>query len=276
MLTPDIKTQIESEGRDISIRGPQILGIARPLLTSTALVREQAWTPKDPHALKIFFVEAAPFTHPKLSPTFWDTTLLCSLYEKAIAQKLELDPAEAEVVGLIHDIGRLITPHRYYRNDLIAKNFAKHAGIRPEVMDQIAPLDRIIGLSRGVDDFEDLSLKQIVNHVADNLGRSNSEGELVTLTEIMKFNSAKRYRQTLWPSETRAVNALNEPKGKWSTKETWCNALVITEALWLHSVHGIDLDEVRLQVQEELDSNENQTWLYEVKVSQKLTLLPTL
>lgn len=177
---------------------------------------------------------------------------------------------ESEVLNLFHDAGRLVVPHHYYRNDRIARLFFRKTCFRPEVTEKLPPIERILGLSNpAVHSYEDLSPAQRINHIADNLGRFTSSGELITVEEVMQLNSGRRYVEPLWPSERAALKNLNR-----EGFEEWANRLVIDEVHWLQKKQHLDFTRIREHVWDEYTNSEHQQWLADVIEAQSHPAIP--
>lgn len=254
-------SELQQERADQRKRRDRIAEIAKKTLSNTALVREQPFSSTDVQQVRAFLIEVAPHTSGRLFPNYWEHILLASLYARKLAEKIPgVNPYEAEVVGLFHDLGRLVAPHRYFRNDLIGGSIEKKAKLRTEVFQTTAPLDRILGMRDPIHGLEDLTLGQKINHVADNFGRRNNEGKLISPDEILQVSSGKRYTNPVWPSERLALKCLNQ-----TGKEDWANRLVYNEALFLKMQYEIDFDEIRSEVEKDFQQRKNQDWLKAVQ-----------
>lgn len=214
-----------------------------------------------------FLIETAPYAHPKLIPSYWETTLLASLYAKVLAEKLpsaSLSPEAAEGLNLMHDFGRVMSPDQFYRNDLLMERFANRAGFHDGALDQLPSLKKIIGLTSGVETYEDHTPAQRILHVADWLGKRNADGELVKIEEVIDSSnySFDRYRKLArWTSTLVGIDALKrgQPLGERIFRD---------EVTWLHE-QGVNLETVRHEVQALSETDANRVWLLDAMNAQE-------
>lgn len=265
----DRKIQAQ-EGAEIRAREPIIVGIAKRHFGGSALLegnKGMEFDKEDVKKVRDFFVDVAPYVSPRLNPSYWDHILLTSIYARRLAEKVGRNPYDAAVVGYLHDLGTVLAPNRYFRKDLLTDLLASRRmiGINEGCVHEIAPLDRILGIS-GVPVIkeEDLTLPQIVNQVADNLGKLNEQGKLKSIEEMLATRSGRTYAGDVWPSERKGLEALRQPE-----KEEWANKLVLEGIHYLTDNFGINFDELREQVEAEFRIDENQEWLLAAKDAQE-------
>ena len=258
------------EGLDAQRRYLSASAIGQDVLRDTALVEEtKPWSLEDIKRTKEFLLKVAPLTHPRLYPNYWDHLLLTSIYGQKIAEKAnleELQPQEAAVLGLTHDLGKTIVPHRYLRTNLVETRFAQRIGIRPELTEKNPPIPAILGLGKHpVLTLDDLSFAQRIMDVADNLGKLNRDGSLFDVKQISGYAAGQsgRYRNTLWPSEKRGIKALEQGK------QALAITLVIKEIEWLEKNYKIDFTALREEVLQEFQKPENQNWLLQARNAQE-------
>jgi hypothetical protein len=233
---------------------------AETSLANTAFVQPRPFTEADVASTRDFLVKAAKDANPKLMPNFWGTTMLAAVYARKLTEALpsiDFSPQEAESLNLIHDLGRLVSPDQYYRNDLLADRLQRRVGFRPEVTQNLPSINRILGMGTNpIKGIEDVSKPQRILHVADWLGKRGASG-LVTVDEIVERSSKamRKYNQdAVWPSVSAAMRALA------SGKEQSAEALFLHEVDWLEQ-SGVDLLKIRNEVEETANSVENQTWI---------------
>ena len=266
---PPIPNQTrQEERRDIKIRGPIIERLAKTYLSETPLVQERPWEENDIEKIKQFFLETAPYSHPRVFPSYWDHIVLTGLYARNLAREMKIpgyDPLQAQALGLIHDIGRLLVPHRYYRNDIAAELLLKAVGIRPELAAQEYPAARILGRGDNARSIEDITGPQRIIDIADNLGRTNHLGKLFTLDDLDTYVSQQpeRYKDTVFPSETWGIHQLTK-----GGKQKLGERLVKAEIEWMRS-EGVDIDRIRDEIASSFNSPQNQDFLNTLKAAQK-------
>lgn len=96
------------EVKDLGERAPFILKAANRNLRETALVGEREWSENDVERVKQFLIEASPYAHEKIRPSYWEHILLASIYARSIAERVaspSIRPYEAQTLALLHDVG---------------------------------------------------------------------------------------------------------------------------------------------------------------------------
>lgn len=126
----------------------------------------------------------------------------------------DLNLEELEVLGLLHDVGRLFT-HRWHRNELVERHFLKQLGIRQDIIDKITGVDLYIAKDPNNPDAvrettEGLSLSQKIIETADLYGKRKPNGKILTFEEVMEYHNKSRanYEELtglhpVWASERR-------------------------------------------------------------------------
>lgn len=165
---------------------------------------------------KKFLAQSALEINPQVLSSYWEHILLSPNLGKRIAEKLEtteksVNSNAIELLLFLHDIGRLITPPEYFRNDLIGDRLLLAIGFEKELIDALPPLGRISVLAdeeefndqqlnfsellKATQEkiiqkyFESLTPTQRIINLADNLGKRNADG-------IFSISSFKDYLKT--------------------------------------------------------------------------------
>jgi len=164
---------------------------------------------------KEFLRKGATTTNPEVNAFYWEHILLAPELGKRIAEKLtkgsSVNPYAIEFLLFLHDIGRLITPSAYFKNDLIGDRLLLEIGLEKELVDDLPPLGRIsvladeeeftdeqLNFSQPLTSeqkktiqkyFEALTPTQRIINLADNLGKRNNDG-------IFNFEAFKEYLKT--------------------------------------------------------------------------------
>jgi FMN phosphatase YigB (HAD superfamily) len=244
--------------------------IAPDFLAHTALYEERPWTPEDTERIRDFLVVSAPYSNPKLMPGFWEHTLLASIYAEILTdhvKPLDITQAEAEGLELLHDIGRIISPDQYYRNELLADLiFKKGNNKTSSELAKLPDNSQILGLrGKPVTDIHDHTPAQRITRVADWLGKFNTIGDLVTPEEIINSSNAsfKRYREKeQWLTTKIGISAIEAGKGELG------NQLFTDAVSWLRQ-SGVDLDKVRDEVRKKFDDPDLKKWLFDALNAQE-------
>lgn len=242
-------------------------------LKDTAVIKEKNWSKDDVDKTRELLVDVAPFAHPKVNPSYWEHLLIASIYGRKVAERVgspKLNPYEAEVMLLLHDFGRLVSPHRYLRNDIIANIIFRQAAMRQYLQEKFYPIFGILGLKRfgesPITDIKDMTLAQRIVDVVDNIGKKGPDGILFTPDTLKEYSRghASRYTGGVWTSERRGRKAMSE-----SGKQKFALELTLTEIEWLENTFGIDFYSLREKVVTEFVSFENQDFLLRLKNRQE-------
>ncbi|MBI4058779.1 hypothetical protein HY404_00910 [Candidatus Microgenomates bacterium] len=274
---------LQTERQDAKLRFQLNEHNAEEYLESTALVKDKPWSEEDVEQTKRFLLACAPFAHPKVFPSYWEHLIIASLYGKELARRTknsDFDPYEAQTLMLLHDLGRLVAPHRYLRNDVIEYSLLKHAGERADLLKTSFILPELIGVKvPGIPETQkpftklaDMTLAQRIIDVADNLSKRTATGQLWTINDLLDY-SAKMVANysaegKIWASERTGLKAIADPPaGK--GKLRFAAHLVIEEVAWLKQAYGIDFDKLRDKITQEWNNRENQEFLLALKDAQE-------
>lgn len=268
---PGMREKRVADRASIVKREQAIISNTKDRLANTSFVdATKPWEQSDVNAARELLVSVAPFADPKIRPAFWRSTLLASIYQRKIAEKVQsedLPPKEAESIGLIHDVGKLISP-RDFVSELVQDKWAKDTGIRRDIMEKIHDVPAVLGVNaEPIFDIEDTSVTQRIHDVADNLGKLNADGTLFDVNQLQAYATGQPGRyggNALWPSEQQALLALTE-----DGKQKLSIDLALAEISFLQTTYGIDFDQLRGDVMEEYQRPENQEWLNRVMDSQE-------
>lgn len=294
----NLSQQRLAERQDLRKRYLPILEIAREAFKDTAVTQNKEWSQKDVDAARQFLVKAAPYSHPKVFPSLWDHMLISSIYARFLAKDLgntQINPFEAEVMGLIHDDGRLIVPNHYLRNDIALGLAENYAGMRKDFQVKFFPMEKVLGRHGSVKSVNDLTLPQILIDVSDNIGKRNAEGKFFTPEDVLKYGreQLKRNKQVyndrkepLWQSESFGWSALSSGKQELAInlldQEVEHLGRLVLKKMPLLKRSWIVLggkqnkftrnyfENLRERVKNEFEKSENQEWLSKVKEAKKI------
>ncbi len=271
---PSIDQIREQEAADVHIRGPLVIAIAKKAFEGTGLIEKKPIGSEELKAVFDFFETVAPFAHPKVFPDFWLHSMAAGLFAKNLAQIIGLDPQLQQAAVTMHDLSRIVLPHRYGRTDLFEKPLAHMIGIRDEVLATLVPLERLLAISssRPLPQLAHFTPSQRVTLVADTLGKVDEYGHLGSPDEIRQIaeSSRGRYKDPVWPSEAKYY-------GRYIDKKVFSSNIKLLEDCveWLKQEHGVDFDKVRRQSEEELASPQSQSWYLRILDAQE-TLDPEI
>lgn len=229
-------------------------------------------TNRDLKVLRNFYTAVAPTpeswpqTGSNWSAEFgpWEHLQLTGIAARVIAEKLQaavknvtsneveriksLNPDEMEALGLLHDLGRLVT-HDMYRSDVVSDMLFKRLGIREDLKMKLHSIDFFYGRWKGtenkmtfVDDSSQISIEQRIMKMADTLGkRVRTSGEVRTVDNFLAGHAA-------W-----VEGYGGRPPKKWGTERKFRRIIdqyaaadkqiVISISDWLSS-YEVDVDKV--------------------------------
>src|SRR3989304_3673818 len=96
-----------------------------------------------------FLTEGAKKVNPEVWSSYWEHVFIAPELGKRIAQKLEttgsqINPDEVEFLLWLHDIGRLVSPDAYFRNDLIGDRLLKEVGLPKEIIADLLDIGKLM------------------------------------------------------------------------------------------------------------------------------------
>lgn len=244
------------EGKDVRVRGPLVIETAQAVFKGTSLLEKGQIGSGEEQSILTFFEQVAPYAHPKLYPDFWLHSLATGVVAKHLAQKAGLNPHVQQVAGLIHDLSRIVVPHRYGRTDLFEKPFVHMVGIRQEAVTPLVGLEKLLGIPpHTLPRLELFTPPERITILADVLGKViDQEGHLRSVEELRKTSGpSSRYKDTIWPSEKRYYEQFLRPE----VTESYLQ-LLDDCVQWFQNEHGVDFDEVKRLSEAELQSQEYQ------------------
>ena len=239
--------------------------IGRRAFEKTALLENKDWDNTDETAVDSYLLQIAPFVHPKIEPSFWQHLIFTSVYAEMLAEKTGImNPTEARIVAKLHDIGTAINP-TFLRKEYLGASLLKVIGIKNEVIKSFPPVPRIYGVGGSIKSTEDMTPKQNLVNVADNLGKMGPNG---LFTKKAFIENAKgqpsRYPPSIWPSSQVGYTRLTE-----KNKQDHAVQLVLDEIQWLEEKYKINFDELKNSVQAEFENPERQKFLTSLINAQK-------
>lgn len=239
---------LQEERADTKSRLTKLVEIGRPILEQTALVQERDFTEQDVAKIKELFETFKPLVHPKVWPSYRGHVELAGIYARIFGKKLQdkgvsVNPYELEVLGMIHDIGRLISPHRFYRTNLVGESLLKRLGVREDLRGKQAPEAQLFGRGGNITSANQLTIEQQVLMLADNLGRKVEGGSLIRFEQIADLTNqqVERYPGEVFPSERFGKRRLVQ-----ASKEEL--KLLDEIKQMLRAKYSISIDEVREEV----------------------------
>ena len=239
---------LQVERADTKSRLAKLVEIGKSILEQTSLIQERDFTEEDVAKVKEFFETSKPFIHSNVWPVYWEHIELAGQYARIFGEKLKtkgalVNPYELEALGMIHDIGRLISPHRFYRTNLVGESLLKRLGVREGLLSKQVPEAQLFGRGGNVTSATQLTIEQQVLMLADNLGRRVEDGSLIRFEQISNLNDqqVKRYQGEVFASERFGKKGLVQ----FSKKELH---LLDEIKKTLQAHYGISIDDVREEI----------------------------
>lgn len=188
-----------------------------------------------------FITEGAKIVNPEVWATYWNHVIIAPELGRRIAEeikkKTDVNPAEVEMLLWLHDIGRLVTPSVYFRNDLLGDRLLLKAGFPKEMVNELPPLGRLLTLADEMDltekqlnfdeslnaeqeamlrtYFESLTPIQIIVNLVDDLGKRDKNGIFTTdafltylKTQETRYDSDSPWASAHWATERRRESAV--------------------------------------------------------------------
>lgn len=187
-----------------------------------------------------FLKNVSPFIHPDVFPAYWEHIFAASYMGYQISSRLKIPAQEIENSLLLHDIGRLAIPNRYYRTDLIGRLMLEEIGINKELVDLIPNMKLFL---EGNVSFDKLTPEQRIVNLSDNLGKRTPQGDLFALDDFEQYlkKEIDRYpKHSFWLSEEYGIE--HEQKAALMQRK------IVRETLqWLSNL-GIDFNQIRESV----------------------------
>lgn len=214
--------EIQPEGRAQTHAVERFVDIGTDLFKNSNLIRSEGTIGQADVVIARQFIQTiAPVTienyrthaHLQLTANV-ARTLGKKLQEKNPSQYADLNLDELEILGLFHDMGRLIT-HRFNRNELLERLILIQIGIREDIIKQNPNASFFTKKDPNNTDQIDEAVKSLspsarILILADLLGKRTEAGGILTFEQVMQYHeeSRRNYETTIgleatWPSEQK-------------------------------------------------------------------------
>lgn len=244
--------------------GREILGASDTIMAGTI-------TEEDKNKAKEFLSLGAKETNPEVWASYWEHMLIAPELGRRIgrrvAESLGINPSEIEFLLYLHDIGRLVVPGAYLRNDFIGDRLLAEAGVPKGVSKNLPSVARLMIAAEALDlsddqrrfqqpltgqqqqkaedYFEQLSHEQKIVNFADNLGKRGADGRLFDTEGFIAY---------LKSQEGRYVNLSSWPSINWAIPRRQDGAVLQAETIqktaeWLENL-GINISEILASMSE--------------------------
>lgn len=262
------------ESPDALERYQKIKAIGKELFADSEVITTEIVSPRDVQRARKFLGEAAFNTNPSVWASFWEHTLITPEMGRRIADDVILkkpgliNSLEIEFLLWLHEMGRLVTPSAYLRNDLIDQRMLIEIGIPKAIITKLPSTYDLIEESTKLnlmpdqinaeiplseeqqktcnEYFAKLTPSQRIINLADNLGKRDDKG-LFNLKSFLHYLKTQegRYQHSSWPSVTYADSI---PKNGFVSRRqsaTFLQSYVIEKTIdWLSEM-GIDFQDIR-------------------------------
>ena len=239
---------LHEERADTRLRLARLAEIGRHIFEQTALVQEREFRQDDVSRVGEFFEKYKQDPHPQLLPSYWEHIDLAGRFARIFGKRLQskglqVNPHELEACSMIHDIGRLISPHRYFRTNLVGESLLLRLGVREDVRRKQVPEMQLFGRGGNITNINQLTLGQQVLLFADNMGRKTEDGNLIRFDQLGDLieQQTRQYQGRVFASERFGIERQVATDKK--------IILIMNDIKQrLQDQYGIRIDEVREEV----------------------------
>lgn len=217
------------------IRYQELVKLGREIFSGDESLRDGIINSETVGKAESFFKKAVFQNKPEVYASFWEHTMLAPKLGREIAEDIGkynayINPNEVEFILWMHEIGRLITPGDYLRNDLLADRLLIKLGVSEKVRKNFPSLTDLletgeklcqggknISFDNPLDEdqrkiFDDyikgMTLTKIIVNIADNLSKFK-DGVLFDSKIFKEYleNQETRYtEESTWPSVLFALS----------------------------------------------------------------------
>lgn len=135
MASEDLRHYRTRENPQIVERYNIVKSVGQGIFADSQVVQTGVVADKDIVHASDFIAEAAKKAHPVVFSSFWSHYFLASELGKRIADQAHasgfegINPTEIEFLLQLHDLGRVIDPRQYFRNDTWTDRLLSDFGI---------------------------------------------------------------------------------------------------------------------------------------------------
>jgi FMN phosphatase YigB (HAD superfamily) len=244
----------------VTARAAETLGDT-PLLPETGEV-----TAEDADRVERFLLDAFPpdgenyRTHGHLQ--------LTAAFAAELARRLGRSDADAfYALGLLHDVGRLLThpegvnPHRYHRNDRLGDALMRRLRVPQSLRAHLQPAASYTHPER-YPDADAFTPEQQILMLADICGKRRDDGSVQPFGDTIAYHYASRGKlpgtETPWSSQRRGQAVVNA-----DVVDQW-GKIYEQMAARFRGAHGIDVEEVRADIERREASSPVDTVVFDV------------
>src|ERR1035437_10188075 len=117
----------------------KLISLGKDILSKSDIVKSGTVSLKDVELAREFMAKGAKTTNPQVKASYWEhITIAPELGRRIALQMAKTDSSiglhEIEFLLFLHDIGRLITPSIYFRNDLLGDRVLLGTGIPKHIV----------------------------------------------------------------------------------------------------------------------------------------------
>src|SRR5579872_2300395 len=216
-----------------------------------------------------FLSKGARETNPTVMASYWGHVIIAAELGKRVAQSLNrqagiVNPLETEFLLWLHDLGRLVIPGAYLRNDFFGNRLLADVGIPLSVRKKFPSVGKLLTTADGINFtenqlafeeplnkdqqqmanlyFSSLSPTQRIVNLADNLGKGGPLG-IFNLQQFIHYLKTQEDRypdqESPWASVHWATTDNRRKKG------AVLQAYVVEQTLhWVEKM-GVNFEEIR-------------------------------
>ena len=228
------KTKIIEESPEVVAKYERLKTLGREYFAAAHIVKGESIGDNGVALVRRFVSRAITETKPEVWASYFDHIIIAPELGKRIATAAQakdknIDVALIEFLLWLHDIGRLVTPSAYFRNDLIDYRLLKEFGIPESIISQLPSLENLLETAREMTlspdqitfkeplnesqkiiaqkYFDSQSAVQKIINLADNLGKRSAKGlfDLKDFLEYLKTQEDRYEPLSQWPTVNWAI-----------------------------------------------------------------------
>lgn len=212
----------------------EISHLAKGAFSDSAILEEnQDFYEKDVQKVKSFLVDllkepSSAYQSQNKDNKFLEHLFVCAEIAGQITIELKkqdaekfffLSPSKMEIVGLLHDFGRLIS-HSFYTTDKLTSALFKEIGISQNIVASLHTIDWYWNLEKPLD-LSSMSVEQMISVISDVLAKRHSQNpsRLRRPHEVLKevVQGKQKYLQS--PEKNEQINKMVKALDTYTDRE---------------------------------------------------------
>jgi len=217
------------EAPDAIERYNKLKALGESLIGVSETLRRGIVAEEDVARAREFLAKGARETNPPVWANYWEHILIAPELGRRIATAVQraglaINPLEIEFMLWLHDIGRLVTPAEYLRNDLIGDRLLRGCGVTNRLLKNSPPIAELMAVAERLKFsfqeqltseqekeaqkyFDSLSPAQRITNYADNFGKRGPNGlfNLNVFVTYLTLQEGRYDQESQWASVKWAI-----------------------------------------------------------------------